>query len=128
MRAPTDTHRDNDSDEAVKVRAALRRFCERYAYQTRQGTDLGADLVLDELVLFFRTITLIDMRATPETTMTDVKSNWCARCGTRQESSRLREPTDPSMCFERNGRRYTNLVQPTVLCDPCAYALTLVLY
>lgn len=55
MRASPETH-DDDFDEAVKVRAALERFCRRYAYQTRHGTDLGADLVLDELVLFVREV------------------------------------------------------------------------
>lgn len=59
--------------------------------------------------------------------MSDTKE-WCERCGTQQDSSRLREPTDPTVCFERNGKRYTRLVRSSVLCDPCAHALSLVIY
>jgi hypothetical protein len=57
-----------------------------------------------------------------------LKEFLCVRCGTQQDTSRLREPTDPTVCFYRNGNRYTRLVRATVLCDPCAEALTLVLY
>jgi hypothetical protein len=59
---------------------------------------------------------------------TSETKNWCERCGTLQNSSRLREPTDPTVCFDRNGKRYTRLVRASVICDPCAYALTLILY
>ena len=52
----------------------------------------------------------------------------CERCGTREESSRLRESDDATVCFDRNGKRYTLLVRATVLCDPCAHALSLILY
>jgi hypothetical protein len=52
----------------------------------------------------------------------------CERCGVPHETARLREPTDPTVCFDRNGERYTRLTRPTVLCDPCAYALSIVLY
>jgi hypothetical protein len=31
------------------IRSDLKSFMERYAYQTRHGTELGADMVLDEL-------------------------------------------------------------------------------
>lgn len=53
------------------------------------------------------------------------REEWCERCGTKQVTSRLRDPSDPTVCFDRKGMRYTRLTRPTVLCDPCAYALTL---
>jgi len=60
--------------------------------------------------------------------MNEKEDKWCARCGTREITARLREPDDPTVCFERGGKRYTRLVRATVLCDLCAHALTLVLY
>jgi hypothetical protein len=50
----------------------------------------------------------------------------CLRCGVKESedaSVRVREPTDPSVTFERNGERYTNLVVPDPMCDPCASAM-----
>jgi hypothetical protein len=50
----------------------------------------------------------------------------CLRCGVWESgdpSVRVREPTDPSVTFERNGKRYTNLVVADPLCDPCASAM-----
>ena len=35
-----------------EVPGSLRRFCERFAYETRHGTEAGADIVFEELLAY----------------------------------------------------------------------------
>ena len=50
----TNTVSDPTVTSPVPSRETLKSFCERYAYQTRHGTEAGADLVLDALMRYLR--------------------------------------------------------------------------
>jgi len=45
----------NEPEPSHPAPDVMRRFCERYAYQTRHGTELGGDLVFEQLMNYVRT-------------------------------------------------------------------------